>query len=106
MNLQNLLSFCAGVSGKSPSHLEAPLSLFLKQSGAYLKYNITDASLVDILLENLHELLIPTSDVSVTYLLSLPWVDASDVPVPVKFGNYWVSKLSEEDSRKYPKQSS
>lgn len=92
-----LVKFCAGVSGKSPSHLEGPLSLFLKQSGAYLKYNITDASLVDILLENLHELLIPTSDVSVTYLLSLPWVDASDVPVPVKFGNYWVSKLSEED---------
>lgn len=48
-----LVKFCAGVSGKYPSHLEAPLSLFLKQSGVYLQDKDINESFIDTLLERL-----------------------------------------------------
>jgi hypothetical protein len=92
-----LVKFCAGVSGKYPSHLEAPLSLFLKQSGVYLQDKDINESFIDTLLERLKEHLIPTRDVGVTYLLSLPWVGTSNLSLPVEFGKFRVSKLSEED---------
>lgn len=92
-----LVDISAKHSGYSASHLDAPLSNFLRQSGVYHLEKFDDNSIVGKLAKVLANHLSKHKQVNITYLLSLPWVDITELELPVESDWFRLRKLSEAE---------